>query len=201
MNKSRLMAVGIESNPPKARVFADNGQESVCVTPCEYKITKGGKHRLEIRWRENPPQTVEVKRSIHPGFWFNFFFGPGVIIAMPIDALTGAMFRPSHKAILAQFDPNLSPEEEEEDDEPAPQGFQRLPDTPELRRIKEQFPEEYMRAQVELYYGAQKSDEDYFRLIDRLYLIMINMYRADERLDADEAVRRDHFLNPQKPRQ
>lgn len=193
MNKNR-MVVGIESVPTKAKVFNDSSSVPICVTPCEFKITKGGKQKLRISWQGNPPQTVEVKRSVHPGFWFNFFFGPGVIIAMPIDVLTGSMFRPSHKAILAQFDPNLTNgEEEEEEAEPELQGYQRLPDTPELRRVKEQFPESVMREQIDHYYGPQKDEEAYFRLIDRLYLIMIDMYRAGERLDSDEAVRRDQF--------
>ena len=196
MNKNR-MVVGIESTPPKAKVFVAGTKEPLCVTPCEYKITKGGVQKLEIRWQDAPPQFVDVKRSMHPGFWFNFFFGPGVVIGMPVDMLTSSVFRPNYKGILVQFDPTLTNgEEEEEEEEEEDKTYTRLPDTAELRRVKEQYPEPEVKAQIDLYYGPQIDDETYFRLIDRLYLIMINMYRAGERLDIDEAIRRDHFLNP-----
>lgn len=194
MNKNR-MVVGIESDPPKAKVYVDGGKEHICVTPCEYKLETKGLHNLEMRWGANPPQSVSVKRTMHPGFWFNFFFGPGVLIGMPVDMLTSSVFRPNYKGIFIQFDPTLKGEEEEEP-EVIPSGYQRLPDTAELRRVKEQFPEEYMRDQVELYYGTLENEVSYFKMIDRLYLIMINMYRDDDRLDIDEAVRRDYFMNP-----
>jgi hypothetical protein len=195
LNKNR-MVVGIESIPTKAKVYLAGTKEHLCVTPCEYKITKGGIQKLEIRWQGAPAQFVDVKRSMHPGFWWNFFFGPGVVIGMPIDMLTSSVFRPNYKGIFVQFDPTLTIEEEEEEVEEVDDTYVRLPDTPELRRVKEQFPEDEVRKQIDLYYGPQADDETYFRLIDRLYLIMINMYRASERLDIDEAIRRDHFLNP-----
>lgn len=197
MNKNKL-ELGIETVPPRAKVFLDINKEHICVTPCVYKVDKGGTHRLQIKWGSAPPKHVEVKRQVHPGFWFNFFFGPGVLIAMPIDMLTGSVFRPNYKGILAQFDPNFKVEEEEEEEEVELQGYQRLPDTPELRRVKEQYPEDVMRDQITQYYGAQKDEESYFRMIDRIYLIMIDMNRAGERLDSDEAIRRDHFRQPQR---
>lgn len=194
MNKNR-MVVGIESDPPKARVYVDSSTTPICLTPCEYKIDGSGIRKLEMKWGTNPPQSVSVKRSMHPGFWFNFFFGPGVLIGMPVDMLTSSVFRPSYKGIFIQFDKNLKGDAEDEPTEEL-SGYQRLPDTAELRRIKEQFPEEYMQEQVVLYYGTFETTEQYYRMIDRLYLIMINMLHNDDHLDIDEAVRRDHFMNP-----
>jgi len=194
MNKNK-MVVGIESKPPKAKVYVAGSTDHLCITPCEYKISKGGIQKLEIRWQDAPPQFVNIKRSMHPGFWFNFFFGPGVIIGMPIDMLTNSVFRPNYKGVLVEFDTNLTSDEEDEEEEKE-NFYSRLPDTPELRRVKEQFPETEVKSQIDLFYGSQANEEDYFRLIDRLYLILIDMYRAGERLDSDEAIRRDHFLNP-----
>lgn len=190
LNKNR-MVVGIESDPPKAKVFVGDSNEHICLTPCEYKIEKGGRHRLKIVWQANPAQTLEVKRSMHPGFWLNFLFGPGVILGMPIDFFTGSAFRPNYKGVFVRFDPSLTNDEAEEQEEKEQYSYQRLPNTPELLRIKEQFPEDYMRDQIDKYYGPQANEETYFRIIDRLYLVMIDMYRAGERLDSDEAIRRD----------
>ena len=138
--------LNVTSVPEGADVALDELDPS-CQTPCELEI-KPARYELHVKKAGYKPETVALVKRMSPWFWVNFVMGPGVLVGMGIDALTGSIFRLSPKEVKVRLMPlnaekaaeenqddeeNAVEEEDEVDDvapapaAPAPKGDDRLP--------------------------------------------------------------------------
>ena len=174
--------IHITSTPEDAQVVFED--KDTCKTPCDARLFEVKEQKIIVTSPGQPPQEIQLVTRINPVFWVNLIGLQWGVVGMAIDWYDHHMWTFVEDTFHLDFAPQ-KPEVQPEA-EPA----QELPNSPELVRIKEMYPEEYMERQVRNYYGDRK---DVARIVIRLYKIMIEMLRNGEKLDVDEAVRRDQF--------
>lgn len=190
--------VEFKSTPEGGAGVATETGKAICKTPCRHTFPpalRSEKITAQLEGYSSVPQLL--RRRIHFSFWFNF----AGLIGFPIDMITGNLWALSPRVMTFKM---VSNEGEEVNEEPAaapeepaaPKKYKRIPDTPQLRRIKEVFPESYLADQVRYYYGEPANIEERFKVYDHIYLELIAADNASERLDVDEAIRRDLVKHP-----
>ncbi len=81
---------GISSQPPGAEVIVDN--QSYGITPVSAKLRRKDNHHLQIKLEGYQPYEVMLTRQTSGWVFGNIFFGPGVLIGIAVDAISGGMY-------------------------------------------------------------------------------------------------------------
>jgi hypothetical protein len=82
--------IGISSQPPGAEVIVDN--QSYGVTPVSAKLRRKDNHHLQIKLEGYQPYEVILTRQTSGWVFGNILFGPGVLIGIAVDAISGGMY-------------------------------------------------------------------------------------------------------------
>lgn len=82
--------IGIASQPPGAQVMVDN--QVVGVTPVSAKLRRKDNHHVVIQLEGYQPYEAVLTRQTSGWIFGNIFFGPGVLIGIAVDAISGAMY-------------------------------------------------------------------------------------------------------------
>ena len=179
--------VSFNSSPEGATVsFADNTE---CITPCKHRFQPIEDQLVKVQLDDFPEVQLKLERRIHYGFWFNALLGGLGFVTAAVDLFAGTMWTFDRSEYFAKFKAKRKPPPPPAQPPPKP-ALPALPDTVAMRRIRERYPEDYMRRIATQYYGER---EDQGAIIVRLYLLLLQMDHDRETLDVDEAVRRDHY--------
>ncbi len=82
--------IGISSQPPGAEVIVDN--QSYGITPVSAKLRRKDNHHLQIKLEGYQPYEVILTRQTSGWVFGNILFGPGVLIGIAVDAISGGMY-------------------------------------------------------------------------------------------------------------
>jgi hypothetical protein len=188
-------AVAFSSDPEGAQIKVEP-QNSRCTTPCTLVLNKKSDHWASASLDGSEAEQKHLARSVTPSFWLNLLGLIYGVIGMGVDWATGDMWTLPTNIHFDLVNEDTDDEDEQEatvvDEPSSQQKYSRIPDSPELLAMKLKFKESYIARQVRYYYGKLKVQEKW-HAVDRIYLILMEMERKGERLDPDEAVRRDHF--------
>lgn len=189
--------MAFSSEPNGAQIVLQDGQE-ICRAPCEKRLEVA--KRIELMAQKDGYQSGHktVLRRVHYTFYLNFIFGGFGLVGLAYDWLSGNMY--SLNAYKVHFDLTKNGDgDHQKEMEGQDQGIDeedksgsRLRNTPELVRMKERFSEAYLRKEIVYFYGSM-DETKISETMDRIYLILIDMENEGERLDLDEAIRRDQF--------
>ena len=73
-----------------AEVIVDN--QSYGITPVSAKLRRKDNHHLQIKLEGYQPYEVMLTRQTSGWVFGNILFGPGVLIGIAVDAISGAMY-------------------------------------------------------------------------------------------------------------
>ncbi len=93
--------IGISSQPPGAEVIVDN--QSYGVTPVSAKLRRKDNHHLQIKLEGYEPYEVILTRQTSGWVFGNILFGPGVIIGIAVDAISGGMYSLKPDQVTAEL--------------------------------------------------------------------------------------------------
>jgi hypothetical protein len=82
--------IGISSQPPGAEVTIDN--EIYGITPVSAKLKRKDNHHVVIQMEGYQPYEIMLTRQTSGWVFGNILFGPGVLIGLAVDAISGAMY-------------------------------------------------------------------------------------------------------------
>lgn len=82
--------IGIASQPPGAEVIIDN--QSFGITPVSVKLRRKDNHYVVIKMEGYQPYEVMLTRQTSGWIFGNILFGPGVLIGIAVDAISGGMY-------------------------------------------------------------------------------------------------------------
>ena len=83
--------MSITSRPSGAEVLVDN--ESKGITPVSAKLRRKENHTVVIRLDGYEPYETVLTRQTSGWVFGNILFGPGVVIGIAVDAISGGMYK------------------------------------------------------------------------------------------------------------
>jgi hypothetical protein len=98
--------VGISSQPPGAEVIIDN--ELYGITPVSAKLKRKDNHHIVIQMEGYEPYEIMLTRQTSGWVFGNILFGPGVVIGIAVDAISGGMYTLSPDQVSADLPPGKS---------------------------------------------------------------------------------------------
>ena len=96
--------IGISSQPPGAEVTIDN--EIYGITPVSAKLKRKDNHHIVIRMAGYEPYEVILTRQTSAWAFGNILFGPGVVIGLAVDAISGGMYSLTPDQVSAELPPD-----------------------------------------------------------------------------------------------
>ena len=98
----RSQVVRVAAQPSDATVqTGDAAREGSSDMP----LTRSQNHTVQVERTGFTPQTVEIDRQVNEWFWLNFLWGPGFVLGMAVDAVTGAMWNLDPPAVDVALQP------------------------------------------------------------------------------------------------
>ena len=89
--KSTGQGMSITSRPSGAEVLVDN--ESKGITPVSTKLRRKENHTIVIRLDGYEPYETVLTRQTSGWVFGNILLGPGVVIGIAVDAISGGMYK------------------------------------------------------------------------------------------------------------
>ena len=82
--------IGISTQPPGAEVSIDN--EIYGITPVSVKLKRKDNHHIIIQMEGYEPYEIMLTRQTSGWVFGNVLLGPGVLIGLAVDAISGGMY-------------------------------------------------------------------------------------------------------------
>lgn len=185
--------ISFESDPEGAEVSIE--YISRCKTPCQTKLDVRYDHIAKLSLEGYDDSYVFIKRSMDARFFLNFLLYPVGLLGAAYDWYTAKMWKFKDREFSVALT-ETAPEEEIEitefQEESNSQDVSRFENSEDYLYITQFFEPDYLIEQITLYYGSL-SEEQLQAKMDRIYEILISMYRNGEQINLDEAMRREHF--------
>ena len=99
--KGTGQGMSITSRPSGAEVLVNN--ESKGVTPVSTKLRRKENHTIVIRLDGYEPYETVLTRQTSGWVFGNVLFGPGVVIGIAVDAISGGMYKFEPNAVNADL--------------------------------------------------------------------------------------------------
>lgn len=93
--------IGISSQPAGAQVIVDN--QNLGVTPVSAKLRRKENHHVVIQLEGYQPYEIMLTRQTSGWIFGNILFGPGVLIGIAVDAISGGMYTLKPEQVSAEF--------------------------------------------------------------------------------------------------
>jgi hypothetical protein len=93
--------IGISTQPPGAEVTIDN--EIYGITPVSAKLKRKDNHHIVIQMAGYEPYEIMLTRQTSGWVFGNILFGPGVLIGLAVDAISGGMYTLSPDQVSADL--------------------------------------------------------------------------------------------------
>lgn len=101
--RSTGQGMSITSQPSGAEVLVDNTVEGV--TPMTTKLRRKDNHTIVIRLAGYEPYETILTRQTSGWVFGNVLFGPGVVVGIAVDAISGGMYKFDAKAVDTEMQP------------------------------------------------------------------------------------------------
>jgi hypothetical protein len=192
------MDVEILTEPEGARIQLSGGAGGCDKAPCVLRLDKSVGVNITAKLKGFDESNFYLESRLSNWTFVNllWFQWIPIVIGVGIDYFTGSIWTLETDEVTIRLHPTVEaePEPEPEEEEPKPDEplCQELPPSSELTKVRERFSDEFILEQIGFYRGNLTADAK-CKTKNLVLKNLVDMLKTEDRLDIDEAFRREYF--------
>jgi hypothetical protein len=197
-NHGRAMDVKIQTEPEGARIQLSGGAGECVKSPCVLNLNKDQGVNIVAKLQGFDESNFYLESRLSNWTLLNilWFTWPPIVIGFAVDYLSGSMWTLETDEVLIRMHPTIEeepePEPEAEEEKPTEPPCQELPVSADLAKVREAYADEFIMEQIDFYRGKLSADAK-CKTKNLVLKNLMEMQKSGERLDIDEAFRREYF--------